>query len=124
MAESTRFRFVSMDDEYYMTGKIPLRFFTSEAESDILLPGHGRCATSVTHYKSALARIATMAHDVHVKAKEQGSRVLSFLSVLGKNAELPEDLRDSVVDIEDALVSLLNACDIEKRVPVVSVPDP
>jgi hypothetical protein len=64
-----------------------------------------------------------MAHDVHVKAKEQGSRVLSFLSVLGKNQEVPEDVRDRVVDIEDALITILQAADFEKRVPVVSIPN-
>jgi hypothetical protein len=90
MAESTRFRFVAMDEDYYATGKIPLWSFTTESESDILLPGEGRCATSVTRYKSAIAK---MAHDVHVKAKEQGSRVLSFLPALGKNQEVPEGVK-------------------------------
>jgi hypothetical protein len=121
MCEADRNRFVAMDDEFSEAGpgkdKISLARLCNENE--VLLPGHLKCAPSVIAYKRALTSMAQMARDVHVAASVQGSRIRTFIESIESNELIPDEVKDMVPDMLEALSNILDSADMSRAAPVV-----
>jgi hypothetical protein len=119
MCPQDRAEFVELSEAVAHHGQVPIQMLCDRA----FMPGKATVHASVHELNSAQQKLAKFAKGVHVASEEHTNRVLDFLTSLIDNSQVPDDVRESAVDVRDAFANLASAVDTRIHLPNVRFPD-